>query len=230
MSRTLDLSIVEKIVYINLKSRVDRNEKLLEELRSLQVDESKILRFEAIEDYPAYLGCAKSHEAVLRMAIANGWSNILILEDDIAFNADQDSIDNVNGFLSMLNNIQWDVAMLSANYYKVNKFINNNNYIKVNMAHCACAYIINKSYYQILLENFTVSVKNLESGGEPVNYAIDSHWFSLMHKDKWFGIHPNFGYQRAGISDIQNSFTNYEYVFFKPLETICEGTYLPDFF
>ncbi|MGE9551486.1 glycosyltransferase family 25 protein [Erwinia amylovora] len=228
MNTKLDLSIIEKVVYINLKKRSDRNESILNQLRAVDVSYDKIVRFEAIESSPGYIGCAKSHQAALTLAFNENWENVLIIEDDTAFNLDEESICRANNFLNMLKTTVWDVAMLAANYYKVDTFNYSNSFLKVNMAHCASAYIVNKKYYEILLDNFNASVKKLEEGQPPVSCAIDAHWFSLMRRDKWFGIHPCLCFQSAGNSDIQNCYCNFEHLFHKPLETIAEGTYCPE--
>lgn len=223
----LDLSLVEKVVYINLKTRSDREDNIKELLQKFNIANEKVIRFEAIDEKPGYIGCAKSHEAVLKMARDHEWDNVLILEDDIVFNDDIESVALANRFLSMLKTTAWDVAMLSANYYHVMPFINDNHFLRLNMAHCACAYLVNKNYYQTLLDNVSEAVRKLEAGGEQVNCAIDSHWLQLMGKDKWFGMYPNFGYQKAGYSDIQGYNTNHELLFFKPLERIKIGVYDP---
>ncbi|AJJ19481.1 glycosyltransferase family 25 protein [Yersinia intermedia] len=223
----LDLSLVEKVIYINLKTRPDRDANIQELLQKFNIAKDKVIRFEAIEEKPGYIGCAKSHEAVLKMAKEHEWDNILILEDDIVFNDDVESIALVNRFLSMLKITTWDVAMLTANYYHVMPFINDNNFLRLKSAHCSCVYLVNKNYYQTLIDDVSEAVRKLDAGGEQVNCALDSHWLPLMAKDRWFGIYPNLGYQKAGYSDVQGYNTNYESVFLKPLADIYVGVYDP---
>lgn len=43
----------------------------------------KVIRFDAIKDVEGYIGCTKSHIAVLKMAIEHKWPNVLIVEDDM---------------------------------------------------------------------------------------------------------------------------------------------------
>ncbi|CNI40155.1 glycosyltransferase family 25 protein [Yersinia intermedia] len=171
----LDLSLVEKVIYINLKTRPDRDANIQELLQKFNIAKDKVIRFEAIEEKPGYIGCAKSHEAVLKMAKEHEWDNILILEDDIVFNDDVESIALVNRFLSMLKITTWDVAMLTANYYHVMPFINDNNFLRLKSAHCSCAYLVNKNYYQTLIDDVSEAVRKLDAGGEQVNCALDSH-------------------------------------------------------
>ncbi|MGE4802914.1 glycosyltransferase [Yersinia hibernica] len=161
------------------------------------------------------------------MARDHDWNNVLILEDDIVFNEDIESIALANDFLSMLKIEKWDVAMLTANYYHVMPFVSNNHFLRLKSAHCSCAYLVNKDYYQTLIDDVSEAVRKLDAGGKQVHCALDSHWLPLMAKDKWFGIYPNFGYQKAGYSDVQGYNTNYTSVFLKPLENITVGVYDP---
>ncbi|NDJ56505.1 glycosyltransferase [Enterobacteriaceae bacterium 4M9] len=223
----LDLSLVEKVIYINLKIRPERNAEIQNLLQRLNIAKSKIIRFDAVMTQPGYIGCAKSHEAVLKIARDNQWENILVLEDDIDFNHDDENIARVNGFLSMLKSTTWDVAMLAANYYKVMPFAGNHHFLRVKYAHTACAYMVNRNYYQTLINNINEAMRKLEAGGRQVSCALDSHWLPLMLKDKWFGVYPSFGYQKIGYSDIQCCVVNYTKAFSKPLSDISVGIYEP---
>ncbi|MCT4704411.1 glycosyltransferase family 25 protein [Enterobacteriaceae bacterium H16N7] len=221
----LDSDFIDKICYINLNKRPGRDKRLREELNKLHIADHKIIRFEAIEADPGYIGCAKSHKAVLEIAQEEKWRNVLILEDDMVFNHTQEHIAVVNSFFSMLKENRWDVAMLAANYYGVEPFVSNSSFFKVEYAHCACAYIVNGDYYSTLIENISEAITNLENGGSQTSFSLDAYWRRLVKKDLWFGVYPNFGYQQSGVSDIQNTYMNYERLFLKPLEQISIGTY-----
>ncbi|WP_226967867.1 MULTISPECIES: glycosyltransferase family 25 protein [Yersinia] len=51
----LDLSLVEKVIYINLKTRPDRDANIQELLQKFNIAKDKVIRFEAIEEKPGYL-------------------------------------------------------------------------------------------------------------------------------------------------------------------------------
>ena len=68
---------IEKIVYINLDHRTDRRTQMEEELTGMDISAE---RFSAILRKPGCIGCLESHLAVLELAKASGWKNILILE------------------------------------------------------------------------------------------------------------------------------------------------------
>ncbi|CND08892.1 glycosyltransferase family 25 protein [Yersinia pseudotuberculosis] len=201
MNGNWNWSLVDKVVYINLKERTDRNEHIKKELEKVCFPPEKIIRFEAIRAGSGFIGCAKSHLAVLKMAQENNWKNILVLEDDMVFENDDETIIRTNNFLSKLNNIHWDAAFLSASYYIVNAI--DDNFFKVNFAYLANSYLVNNHYYEKLINNYTESVQRLTNGESSSEYGLDSNWLKIMKIDNWYGIYPVIGYQRTDISDIE---------------------------
>jgi glycosyl transferase family 25 len=72
---------IEHVVYINLDERVDRKTQIQRELLAV-FPSSKVTRFSAIKAIHGGVGCSMSHIAVLEMAKQEGWSNVMIVEDD----------------------------------------------------------------------------------------------------------------------------------------------------
>jgi len=60
---------IDAVIYINLDSRKDRNDEILNEIRNIGIHESKIHRLSAVKRTWGALGCALSHEAVLNFII-----------------------------------------------------------------------------------------------------------------------------------------------------------------
>ena len=93
---------------------------------------------------------------------------------------------------------------------KINKFISKAYKIKT-----TGMYIVNKHYYDTLLNNFKYSVNYMEKckkNKKKINYrtwAIDKYWMRLQKKNNWFIFNKNLGYQKPGYSDIQNKNKNY---------------------
>ena len=180
---------IEKIVYINLAKRTDRMEHM-EQITSIFGD--KVIRFEAIEASRGEVGCSKSHIEVILMAIENNWKNILVLEDDMEWNVNDDSIES----FKTLSTQDFDVLLLGALCAKFNYETN-----KVNYALATHSYIVNNRYFHTLLENFTTGVKLLESTGH-VSFTLDEYWNKLIEKDNWLIPIPMLTYQSDGYSDI----------------------------
>lgn len=222
----INLSGVDKVIYINLKSREDRRESITNELRRLGVPESKIIRFEAIESAKGYIGCTLSHLKILKLAEQEAWGDILIIEDDMEFNCDFEHISKANEFIAMLQNRDWDVAMLAGNYFNVQPLKCNRILLKIIHAFCACAYLVNRNYRAKLIEILAEAVSLLDTKAEQ-RYAIDSYWTKFMPDGNWLGLYPCLGHQKADYSDIQKYYVNYQHLFYKPLSKIQTDLYCP---
>ncbi|MBF4167785.1 glycosyltransferase family 25 protein [Enterobacter hormaechei] len=216
----IDWSLIDKVIYINLKERKDRNKSIKKELKALGVPLNKIFRLDAKRHLIGQIGCAQSHMEAMNLAIQEGWGNILVLEDDMIFNKDLASQIRLNNFLYALNNVEWDAALLSANYYKVIRFRSTDKLIKPLFALCACAYIVNGRYFPVIRDAFARSVELLLQGGHKYDYPVDVMWIPLMKRDCWFGMHPVAGHQAPGLSDIEERNMDYTAQFYKELSTI----------
>ncbi|MGV3345715.1 glycosyltransferase family 25 protein [Enterobacteriaceae bacterium LUAb1] len=197
-----DWSFVDRVVYINLKFRTDRNEQIKAVFQEVGIPEEKILRFEAIHTKPGDLGCLKSHKAVLEMALKNKWKNILVIEDDMVFDLDNESIVRCNAFFDKLKKISWDAAFLAASYYIINNV--EDELFRVKFAYLSNSYLVNAHYYETLIENFSDTINGKEVGTIPNGLGVDASWLKLMKRDNWYGIYPCVGYQRTGVSDIDD--------------------------
>ncbi|MDI3362352.1 glycosyltransferase family 25 protein [Lelliottia sp. V89_10] len=220
MIETINWADFSRIVYINLAHRRDRNVHMKRQLRELNAPKEKVIRFEAIAATPGAVGCVKSHIAVLEMAIAEGWEDILIMEDDFEFTRDGQSIARLNAWLKTLGAINWDVALLAANYQHVTPLKSVDYLLRINRAWCACAYRVNRHYFSALRENFRQSLALLEQGHDPQQAALDVHWWHLMMKDCWLGLYPCAGFQFPDKSDIEKTRVDYRPLFFKSLDMI----------
>ncbi|WP_045784810.1 glycosyltransferase family 25 protein [Chania multitudinisentens] len=216
----INWDFVDKVIFINLKTRKDRRVRIMRQLKSLGVSKNKIIHFDAVEYNPGYIGCTLSHIAVLEMAQEKNWEKILVLEDDFAFNEEKENYENLNRYFQSLSKISWNVAFLAANYHSVTPFKSVDYIVRVNMAWCACAYIVNKSYYAKLIHNYRSGLLVLLQGGGKQQYALDVNWHSCMQQDLWLGIFPNSGYQIQGKSDIEQQNVDYRHLFNKPLHAI----------
>ncbi|WP_341266116.1 glycosyltransferase family 25 protein [Morganella morganii] len=82
---------VDKVVYINLAERTDRQESIEFQMKKAGIPQNKIIRFDAIKNENGTLGCTLSHIGVMAMAAEENWENVLVLEDDMIFNDDDES-------------------------------------------------------------------------------------------------------------------------------------------
>ena len=104
---------IDKIIYINLKKREDKQQFIVNELNTYGLTYE---RFEAI-DYiqQGNVGCSLSHLAVLKLAKERGYKNILILEDDFKFKLSKEDFENtLKQFFD--SSIEYNVCMF---YYDI---------------------------------------------------------------------------------------------------------------
>lgn len=189
---------VDKVVYINLDKRIDRRAHM-ESLTSIFGD--KVIRFSAIEETPGYVGCTKSHIAVLKMALEHKWKNVLVLEDDTAWNNFQEGY----AILTRLVKNPYDVIVFGGTAIKYDKLT-----LKLFNSRCANAYLVKGEYIPTLLENFETGLigllNNLHKRG---TYAVDTYWNRLQHIDNWYITVPYLAYQLPGYSDIEKGYKDY---------------------
>ncbi|WP_286178153.1 glycosyl hydrolase family 25 [Enterobacter sp. Ap-1006] len=214
----INWDFIDKIVYINLAKRQDRKAEIIAELKKVQAPEEKIIHFQAIEEEEGALGCAKSHLNVLIMAQINGWNNVLILEDDMVFNEDPQSIERANIFLGELARTDWDVGFLSASYYIIKKV--SSAFYKVEFAFLANSYLVNRPYYRTLMHNYSRAIYRMEQGEARNKAGLDTNWLKLMAQGNWYGVYPCIGHQRPGLSDIENTVMDRREYFKRPIEDI----------
>ena len=198
---------VDKIFYINLKKRVDRDENMKKQLSIFPQD--KILRFDAIEEKNGAVGCLKSHIKMIEYALENcPRQNIMICEDDIDFL--ESPLNYINDFFKnpeLL--IIWDVIMLSHNTQKQEN-TKYNNIIRLRESQTSACYIINYRYINTLLNIYKNSLKNYEiSGLWKEEYCSDQCWKKLQIKDNWYTFKKRICKQIESYSDIEKKIVYY---------------------
>lgn len=220
----INWDFIDKVVYINLKKRTDRNESIKKELQRVGIPQDKVIRFEAIEDPVGGIGCASSHAAVLAMAERHHWENVLILEDDMMFNEDDASYQRLNNFFVNLQEIQWDVGFISASYYIIKKV--KDEFYRVEFAYLSNSYLVNRPYYGRLMQNFHESIALQRKGVSYGKSSLDYNWLQLMAKDQWYGVYPCAGYQKPGMSDIDRRMVDGKADFYRNLDELKKyGSY-----
>lgn len=198
---------IKHAFYINLLSRPDRKQHVEEQLKTLGITAD---RFNAIKLPNGALGCSMSHLKCLETAKKNGWSHLLIVEDDIKFLYTELFKKQLNLFLSKHSG--WDVVIIGGNNVPPYKKIDD-SCVKVTSCQTTTGYLVNGHYYDTLIENYRTGIRKLlENPTQPILYAIDKYWFNLQRKDNWYLIIPLTVVQREDYSDIEKRATNYAQV------------------
>jgi len=194
---------IEKVIYINLEERIDRNEEIKNELLSV-FPEDKILRFNAIKLNGYGIGCSSSHIEALKIAIENNWKNCLIVEDDAKFN----NFKNGNNILNALITNPYDVIILGG-VIDYGSGAPEKETFRVKNCQTTTAYLVSNHYYKTLLNNFEEGCNKLKQGMCIQIHTIDQYWKRLQEKDNFFMIYPVLMYQRPSYSDIQKYHADY---------------------
>ena len=132
----------------------------------------------------------------------------MILEDDFEF------IIGKNEFQMILNHllsVDYDVFILSYNTYQKNITDTEDQYLKrIKETQTASGYIVNRKYYDKLINNFQEGLRLLQETDIYSKYAVDQYWKPLQVQDNWYCYKKRVGRQRESYSDIEKGIVNYQ--------------------
>ncbi len=210
------MNMVEQILFINLDNRKDRLEAITKQLKNQMVQMNKVHRISAhYTPGNGHLGCAKSHLDAIKYASDNGFENVIVLEDDFKFSTDKNQTHQLfNDFFNKVNKNEWDVVMLTHLYGKTTDtkypFLK-----KIKDAQAGSGYIVNKSYYPVMISIFEKCVQNMSkdssrtSGVNWEKWALDQVWKENQKEDRWFTFDPLIGKQDEQLFSTIQTITNY---------------------
>jgi len=198
------------VFYINLESRPDRNNHLLQEVQKL-CDIGKVHRINAIQNTNGALGCTMSHIKTLEIFLANPeWKTCIVLEDDFTFRSSDREHNNTILKLVFQNFPDWDCCMLAAGRHGLQVRNTPHTQIKkVFSAQTSSGYCVTRKFAPTLLANLKESRDDMITNGRTHNNCLDQHWKKLQPTSNWYVIYPTLGYQYGNYSDIEEGFTNY---------------------
>lgn len=201
------MQYIDKLYYINLAYRTDRNEQINSWLRETNIPVEKIQRIDAIHTPESgNLGCTASHVKALETFLESDAKICCIFEDDY-------TPINTNTYWSTVqqvfdHNVDFDCVLLSYNFLKSTpskySFLEH-----VQESYTASGYIITREFAPRLIGNlkecFILAVdEQTRTGGKTHQYCSDVYWAKLMAKtNKWFVFKPRIGIQAASYSDIE---------------------------
>lgn len=198
--------MIDKIFYINLDRRADRNQHILDMFNECNILPDMYERFSAIEEVNGAMGCTKSHINILQIAKERNYNYILVVEDDLIINDKTNFINNVNKIFD--DNIDFDVIQISGNVLRCTsseyKYLS-----KLIDSQTTSGYIVNCKYIDKLIQNYTESLNSMILEGKKHENCLDIHWKVLQKTDNWFIFNPKLGYQMDGYSDIEKRITKY---------------------
>lgn len=189
--------------FINLDRREDRRKDVEDEFRRMDL---KVERFSAIEKKPGMLGCHLSHLSVLKKAREMNVSNVLIFEDDFQFLVDKETL-NTQLDTFFKSNTEYDVLFLS--YNVMNSQPLNETVSRTTDVQTASGYIVNRRFYDKLIDNLEHNYRLLEQTGHHWLYLNDQCWKGLQKQNIFLYFNIRLGKQRPSLSDLSGEFANY---------------------
>lgn len=184
--------------YINLAHRKDRNREVRLELSGAGL--ANFERFEAFRHPLGALGCALSHVAVLEDLARSDADVVFVCEDDIEFVGKAGQLETVLD--DFVVRPELDVLCLSFRL-RGPAFPIGPHLALANNIQTTAGYVAKRSAFQILIESFERSARELERG-EPIEKAsIDVRWKALQYSRLLFCIpRMPIARQRESLSDI----------------------------
>ena len=211
------LARFEAIVYINLDERKDRNEHILQQLQQVGAPMERVIRLSAVKERVGMLGCIESHIKAVDLAIANGWRNMLVLEDDVHFKLDAAAmaqrIENFFG-TAVRQGLYWEVLLFAGGNFRKHQHSaivrgedgQELNVRRVYSAETTSAYALQQGYFSTLRRNFVESKSLCAIDCRRRRAGIDQHWKQLQARDNWLIFYPTLVEQNGSYSNIENTF------------------------
>lgn len=199
------LNFLDKIYYINLDHREDRKKLIIEEIKKIDPNLEKTVRFSAVNHPRGFIGCAESHLQILEECIEKDYKNVLVLEDDFVFR-DDNSLERLDILIKCDEN--FNLLLLGRNLlrHRENDVTRKNEILlEVMDAQTTSGYLMSGRIFRPLQEIWSKSLKKLkENPGKQSSLSCDITWKRLQGPGKKvYTTNPSIGLQRASYSDIE---------------------------
>lgn len=195
---------IDQIYILNLEIRHDRYIETLGELCKIGAPLNKVYHYKARKEACGpYTGATKNHLDAMNHMIENKFNTCLILEDDIVFNSDVDTIkDDLKTFMER--KYDYDICFLSYSKYHSRRKKDDLLLISKQLCTTSSAYLLNSETVEKVRDCVLEGYTQLQNGGSPNIYCIDRYWEKLQNDDKIFLFKRKIAYQRPNYSNIRN--------------------------
>jgi hypothetical protein len=194
---------VDQIYVINLPHRLDRWLALLAELVRVRAPLHKVTRVDGVDNAQnPSLGCADSHLAVARMAMASGFTHVLVLEDDFTF-IDHRSVSQALATF-FTRGYDYDVCLLATSRFF--RRVPKDDLIEVSHQECTTAsgYLVSHQAWPEIVRLWEHGRSILADSGD-LQYACDRTWAPLQSRDRFYVFRKKLGFQRTSYSTISKA-------------------------
>ena len=199
------MELLKHTLYINLDSRIDRLEHVLNEFKKMDIEPERV---KAVKLSNGAIGCTMSHIKCLELAKKRDYEHVFICEDDILFLEPELYKEKLQTLINMKFN--WDVLIVGGNtappYQQITE-----DCIRVFHSQTTTGYIVKKHYYSTLIDNFKESATKLMNEPEDkFHFALDKYWLRLQKENLFIMMIPPTVIQYESYSDIEEKDVKYE--------------------
>jgi len=192
--------------YINLDSRIDRNEHM-KQVTSHSFFKN-IKRMNAISHNNGAVGCSLSHIECLKQLSILKQKYYMVLEDDFCILNEHNFHQFITEFEKIKDKDGWDMIVLTPRGITTTRDIEC-NFHRIIENQTTTGYIIKHSFVKQLLPVYENSISKLENGGDPNKWALDSCWKPMQQiANFWYFKHIYAG-QLPSYSDIEKRMVDY---------------------
>lgn len=201
------------VMYINLDKRTDRRQQLEGEFTRVGMALGKAVRIPGVPmpEGDGAQGCSQAHIHALEYFLKHSTDPYcVVIEDDFKFTQTPAHIQAaLTQFLTTVGS-DWDVLLLSG---KVTKTVETpapykqSGVVRVLRAHNTDAYVVNRAFVPVLLDNFQRGLTGLQKTRNK-RYHLDVYWKKLQRAHRWYALQPLLGTQRESYSDIRRKVHN----------------------
>lgn len=194
----------DKIVYINLDRRPDRNEECQNELRKYNINAERVSAVDATtlnkslyaERYFKFGAYGLMHTTleIFKRAKVEKYKSIVIFEDDVLF---VDRFDEYFEVMYAQVPDDWQMLYFGANHM-IHPVMISDNIGKCLKTYTTHAVAFKDSVYDVFIEEISKMYD-----------PIDVVYSNMFFKVKAYSFCPSIALQRPSHSDIENSFTDY---------------------
>ena len=206
------MDTIDRIYYINLDYRTDRQAQFESWISESGFPMEKVERISAIHlpDRP-HLGCGQSHIKAIQTFLNSGLSNCIIFEDDYMALDPSTFWSNFQALAD--SKVEYDLIMCSYNALQADDgptpFLK-----RVKFSYTASGYLLTRDFAPTLRDtlleaNILAHEEEAITHRKTDQYMNDVYWMKLMPTSRWYCFFPRLGIQRAGYSDLQKHFVEY---------------------
>ncbi len=193
------MNTTNQLYFINLEKRQDRLKRILADFKDALPTNYRLARWHATPHAAGWIGCIKSHGALLRHLLETTNSGVYpVLEDDCLLYSKPDFKENLNLYIDYLKAHQgeWDVFVGGGIHPIPNRIVCRNPFI------IECSWIM-CAHFDIHSDKSARNVVNFAESGT-YNTSIDN-FIAKTHRNRIWVPYPLFCGQHMNDSDISNS-------------------------